>query len=54
MKICKLSMKNHRSLEALDLNFPSYYTAIYWKNDSGQTNVVRALLIFLKQDDPFG
>jgi energy-coupling factor transporter ATP-binding protein EcfA2 len=34
---------NYRTLESVDLDFPSSYAAICGPNDSGKTNVVRAL-----------
>lgn len=43
MKLLDLSIKNYRSIEDLILTFPTYYAAICGKNDSGKSNVLRAL-----------
>jgi len=43
MRVCELKIRNYRTLESLDLRLPSAYTAICGANDSGKTNVVRAI-----------
>ncbi len=43
MKITSLRANNFRTLIDLELNFPSYYSAICGKNDSGKTNVVKVI-----------
>ena len=43
MKLQTLSIRNYRTLEAVNLSFPSFYCAISGKNDSGKTNVFRVL-----------
>ena len=53
MKITKLGLRNYRTLEAVDLEFPRDYTAICGRNDSGKTNVVRAIRCLMKEDDPY-
>lgn len=53
MKILKLKIINYRTIEELELEFPSFYTAISGKNDSGKTNVVNALRGLMKEDIPF-
>ncbi|HEY3215820.1 MAG TPA: AAA family ATPase [Candidatus Eisenbacteria bacterium] len=53
MRISRLATKNYRTLENLDLLFPSFYSAICGKNDSGKTNVVRAIRCLMKEDEPF-
>ena len=53
MKITKLKIINYRTIEELEINFPSFYTAICGKNDSGKTNVVNALRGIMKEDSPF-
>jgi energy-coupling factor transporter ATP-binding protein EcfA2 len=50
MKIVLLDVKNYRTLEDISLKFPSFYTAICGANDSGKTNVVRAIRSLLKED----
>ena len=55
MKIATLSIKNYRTLESVDLAFPSSYAAICGPNDSGKTNVVRAIRALMKEEaSPFG
>lgn len=55
MKIASLSIRNYRTLESIDLAFPSAYAAICGANDSGKTNVVRAIRALMKEDSsPFG
>lgn len=43
MKITRIRIRNFRSIEELDLSFPSYYSALSGKNNSGKTNVVRSI-----------
>src|SRR5262249_24083473 len=57
MKITSLEIQNFRTIESLRLDFHPTYTAMCGPNDSGKTNVVRALRALLKEtgdDDPFG
>lgn len=54
MQINRFEIRNYRTLEALDIDFPSFYTAICGRNDAGKTNVVRALRALMKEDDPYG
>jgi predicted ATPase len=56
MKITSLEIQNFRTIESLRLDFHPTYTAMCGPNDSGKTNVVRALRALLKEtgdDDPF-
>lgn len=53
MKITKLATRNYRTLENLDLSFPSSYSAICGANDSGKTNVVRAIRALMGDDSPY-
>ena len=53
MRITTLGLKNYRTLEAVNLEFPRDYTAICGRNDSGKTNVVRAIRCLMKEDDPY-
>lgn len=43
MKIISLTIRNYRTLESIDLTFPLSYVSICGANDSGKTNVVRAI-----------
>lgn len=43
MKIQTLYARNYRTLESINLTFPSYYCALSGKNDCGKTNVLRVL-----------
>lgn len=52
MRITRLGTRNYRTLESLDLPFPSFYSAICGRNDSGKTNVVRAIRCLMKEDEP--
>ncbi len=53
MKIIGLRTKNYRTLESLDLSFPTFYTAICGKNDSGKTNIIKALQAIMGEEGPF-
>lgn len=50
MIIKRLITKNYRSLEDLDIEFNPYYNALSGKNNSGKSNIIRALLTFLTYD----
>jgi len=52
MKITSLKIRNYRTLESIDLDFPSSYAAICGANDSGKTNVVRAIRALMKEESP--
>ncbi|HSP15400.1 MAG TPA: ATP-binding protein [Thermoanaerobaculia bacterium] len=54
MKLTGATIKNFRSIEDVHLDFPSYYAALSGKNNSGKTNVLRALRSLLKESDPYG
>ncbi len=43
MRLSSLKIRNYRTLESIDLALPSVYAAICGANDSGKTNVVRAI-----------
>ena len=53
MRIRKLDLKNYRTFESLELNFPAFYAAICGQNDAGKSNIIRALLILLGPEEPF-
>jgi len=53
MKIESLKIRDYRTLESIDLSFPSSYSAICGPNDSGKTNVVRAIRALMKEDSSF-
>jgi len=44
-----LKIRNYRTLESVDLAFPSSYAAICGPNDSGKTNVIRAVRALTKE-----
>jgi putative ATP-dependent endonuclease of the OLD family len=54
MRLLRMECRNYRTLENLDLEFPSFYSAICGRNDSGKTNVVRALRGLMREEDPYG
>lgn len=43
MRLCELRIRNYRTIESIDIPLPSAYTAICGANDSGKTNVIRAI-----------
>lgn len=53
MRIAKLSVRNYRTLESLDLEFSSFYSAICGKNDSGKTNVVNLIRRLMQEERQF-
>jgi predicted ATP-dependent endonuclease of OLD family len=53
MKISALKISNYRTLEEVHLDFPASYSAICGPNDSGKTNVVRAIRALMKEESPF-
>lgn len=50
MKITEFKIRNFRTLEEVDITFPSSYTAICGRNDSGKTNIVRAIRALMKEE----
>ena len=52
MRLCELRIRNYRTLEALDIPLPSAYAAICGANDSGKTNVIRAIRTLVKGEGP--
>lgn len=53
MKITRLKLKNYRTLEDFDLTFPSYYSAVCGKNDSGKTHIVRAVRSLMEDQSQY-
>ncbi|WP_332737604.1 ATP-dependent nuclease [Flavihumibacter sp.] len=53
MIIKRLKTKNYRSLENLEISFNPFYNALSGKNNSGKSNIIRALLAFLTYDFRF-
>jgi predicted ATP-dependent endonuclease of OLD family len=47
MIITKISAKNYRSLEDIEIEFNPYYNALSGKNNSGKSNLIKAVLSFL-------
>lgn len=53
MKIKDIHLKNFRSFEDCKIKFEDFYTAICGKNNSGKSNIVRAILnVFERQMGP--
>ncbi len=52
MRLCELKIRNYRTLEAIDISLPSAYAAICGANDSGKTNVIRAIRTLVKDEGP--
>lgn len=50
MKIVSLAIHNYRTLEEINLSFPASFTAICGANDSGKTNVVRAIRALMREE----
>lgn len=50
MIIKSLSTENFRSLENLTIDFNAHYNALSGKNNSGKSNIIRAMLTFLTFD----
>jgi energy-coupling factor transporter ATP-binding protein EcfA2 len=53
MRILRLTTSNYRTLQDITLTFRPYFTAICGRNDSGKTNVVRAIRSLMRAQDPF-
>lgn len=51
MKLSSLSIRRYRTIDSIDLNFPSSYAALCGPNDSGKTNVIRAIRAMMRDDD---
>ncbi len=52
MRLCSLKIRNYRTLESIDIALPSAYAAICGANDSGKTNVVRAIRALVRGEGP--
>jgi len=53
MKISNLTLTNFRSIEELSVDFPSFYTAISGKNNSGKSNLLRVLKVLFEPERRF-
>lgn len=53
MKISNLTLTNFRSIEGLSIEFPSFYTAISGKNNSGKSNLLRVLKMLFEPERRF-
>jgi putative ATP-dependent endonuclease of OLD family len=53
LKIARLKVQNYRSLADIEISFQSYYCAVSGKNNSGKTNVLRALRVFFRDQPPY-
>jgi putative ATP-dependent endonuclease of the OLD family len=52
MKIKNIHLKNFRSFEDSIVSFEDFYTAICGKNNSGKSNIIRAILSILERPSP--
>ncbi|KUK49719.1 MAG: SMC domain protein [Parcubacteria bacterium 32_520] len=54
MKITKLIIKNYRSFDSVgqEIVFPTFHSALVGKNNSGKTNIFKALDIMLGNKNP--
>lgn len=52
MRLCELKIRNYRTLESLDVSLPTAYAAICGANDSGKTNVIRAIRTLVRGEGP--
>jgi predicted ATP-dependent endonuclease of OLD family len=52
MRLCELKIRNYRTLESIDIPLPSTYAAICGANDSGKTNVIRAIRSLVRGEGP--
>ncbi|TCT24272.1 ATP-dependent nuclease [Thiobaca trueperi] len=50
MKLRRLKISNFRSIELLVVEFPSFYTAISGKNNSGKSNLLKAIKVLFQQE----
>lgn len=53
MKIARLEISNYRTLESINLEFPSFYSAICGKNNAGKTNILKAIRMLLREQIAF-
>lgn len=51
MKLSSLSIRTYRTIDSIDLQFPVSYAALCGPNDSGKTNVIRAIRAMMKDED---
>lgn len=51
MKLSNLSIRTYRTIDTIDLQFPVSYAALCGPNDSGKTNVIRAIRAMMKDED---
>ncbi|MGN6801552.1 MAG: AAA family ATPase, partial [Ginsengibacter sp.] len=52
MKIKDIHLKNFRSFDDCLIQFEDFYTAICGKNNSGKSNIIRAILNVLERPMP--
>jgi len=53
MILKKISAKNYRSLEDIEIEFNPYYNALSGKNNSGKSNLIKVVLAFLTHNYNF-
>lgn len=52
MRLASLRIRNFRTLESINLDLPTSYAAICGANDSGKTNIVRAIRALVRDEGP--
>jgi putative ATP-dependent endonuclease of the OLD family len=52
MKICEIHLTNYRTVEDLTIKLAGNYIALSGKNNSGKSNVLRALRVLLTEEGP--
>ncbi|MFC3307498.1 AAA family ATPase, partial [Ottowia pentelensis] len=51
MKLASLSVRSYRTIDSIDLEFLGSYAALCGPNDSGKTNVIRAIRAMMREED---
>lgn len=52
MRLTHISVKNYRTLEDININFPTDYCTISGHNNAGKSSIIRILRILLEQNRP--
>ncbi len=53
MFIKRITARNYRTLENVDVEFTGYYTAISGKNNAGKSNIIKAIRTILNPNTRF-
>jgi putative ATP-dependent endonuclease of the OLD family len=51
MKLSSLSIRRYRTIDSIDVEFPGSYAAVCGPNDSGKTNIIRAIRAMMRDED---